>query len=115
MHTTIEAQRAQKCISTNGWENLRVIKLYIYVYVFDKTYKSRDINIHSQDCASIYFFKTIKTFSNNLFTHFGRSVVKSINGTKVGIIGFITQSTSYNFPNSTIAFTDEISSIQVVN
>jgi len=44
--------------------------------------------------------------------HFSKSVVKEINGTKVGIIGFITQSTSYNFKNYTITFTDEIKSIK---
>ena len=43
-----------------------------------------------------------------------RSVVKEINGTMVGIIGFITQATSYNFPNNTITFTDEIANIKVV-
>jgi len=44
--------------------------------------------------------------------HFSKSVVKVINGTKVGIIGFITQTSSYNFPNSAITFRDEIASIK---
>ena len=39
--------------------------------------------------------------------HFNRSVVKVLNGTQVGIIGYVTQRTEYNFPNGQIEFTDE--------
>merc|ERR1719193_2100177 len=43
--------------------------------------------------------------------HFKRSVVKVINGVQVGIIGYITQMTEYNFPNGEITFGDEIQSV----
>jgi len=44
--------------------------------------------------------------------HFNKSIVKEIKGTKVGIIGYITQSTSYNFPNHAVTFTDEVASVR---
>jgi len=44
--------------------------------------------------------------------HFKRSVVKVINGTKVGLIGYVTQITEYNFPGGQIQFTDEVESVR---
>ena len=44
--------------------------------------------------------------------HYYKSTVVEVNGTKVGIIGYITQSTRYNFPDGEVAFTDEIASVR---
>ena len=44
-------------------------------------------------------------------THYKKSVVKTVRGTKIGIIGYITQSTEYNFPNGSLAFVDEIETV----
>merc|ERR1712179_693607 len=44
--------------------------------------------------------------------HYKKSTIKTVKGRKIGIIGYITQSTSYNFPNGTLSFTDEIESVR---
>jgi len=45
-------------------------------------------------------------------THFNKSTVKMVNGRKIGIIGYITRSTAYNFPNGTLSFSDEIDAVR---
>ena len=54
----------------------------------------------------------VNTDTFNEGVHFNRSVVKVINGTKVGIIGYVTRITEYNFPDAQIVFTDEIESVR---
>jgi len=44
--------------------------------------------------------------------HYKKSVVKNVKGKLIGIIGYITRSTSYNFPNGTLTFTDEIEAVR---
>jgi len=44
--------------------------------------------------------------------HYNKSTIKEVRGVKVGIIGYITQSTSYNFPNGSLIFEDEIKAVQ---
>ena len=44
--------------------------------------------------------------------HYNKSSVKIVKGVKVGIIGYITRSTDYNFPNGSLTFLDEIEAIQ---
>ena len=50
--------------------------------------------------------------SFNEGVHYNKSTIKEVRGVKVGIIGYITQSTSYNFPNGSLIFVDEIAAIQ---
>ena len=44
--------------------------------------------------------------------HYNKSTVKMVGGREIGIIGYITRSTDYNFPSGKIQFTDEIESVQ---
>jgi len=44
--------------------------------------------------------------------HYKKSIVKSVGGRDVGIIGYITRSTDYNFPTGKLEFLDEIESVQ---
>ena len=44
--------------------------------------------------------------------HYNKSTVKLVGGRKIGIIGYITRSTDYNFPGGRLQFLDEIESIQ---
>ena len=45
-------------------------------------------------------------------THYNKSTIKTVKGVEVGIIGYITRSTDYNFPNGVLTFLDEIESIK---
>ena len=45
-------------------------------------------------------------------THYKKSTIKMVKGRKIGIIGYITTSTAYNFPNGTLVFTDEIEAVR---
>ena len=44
--------------------------------------------------------------------HYKNSTVMSEGGRKVGIIGYITRTTDYNFPGGKLDFLDEIESVQ---
>ena len=44
--------------------------------------------------------------------HYNKSTIKTVKGVEVGIIGYITRSTDYNFPNGVLTFLDEIESIK---
>ena len=44
--------------------------------------------------------------------HYNKSTIKTVKGVQVGIIGYITRSTDYNFPNGVLTFLDEIESIK---
>merc|ERR1711892_1373208 len=44
--------------------------------------------------------------------HYNKSSIKTVKGRKIGLIGYITQSTSYNFPNGALSFTDEIEAVR---
>ena len=44
--------------------------------------------------------------------HYNKSTVKSVGGKNIGIIGYITRSTDYNFPSGRLQFQDEIESVQ---
>ena len=44
--------------------------------------------------------------------HYDKSTIKTVKGVEVGIIGYITRSTDYNFPNGALIFLDEIESIR---
>ena len=44
--------------------------------------------------------------------HYNKSTIKTVKGVQVGIIGYITRSTDYNFPNGFLTFLDEIESIK---
>ena len=53
--------------------------------------------------------------SDNSFvegTHYNKSTVKMVKGRKIGIIGYITRSTEYNFPGGRLVFLDEIESVR---
>ena len=57
----------------------------------------------------------ILNHANESFTeglHYKKSIVKSVGGRDVGIIGYITRTTDYNFPTGKLEFLDEIVSIQ---
>ena len=60
--------------------------------------------------ANIENSLTDGSFEENI--HYNKSTVKTIRGEQVGIIGYITQSTSYNFPNGSLTFTDEVEAVQ---
>ena len=45
-------------------------------------------------------------------THYNKSTIKTVRGVEVGIIGYITRSTDYNFPNGVLTFLDEIEAIK---
>jgi len=47
----------------------------------------------------------------DLQPYFNKSTVVLVHGRKVGIIGYVTQSTSYNFPKGGIKFLDEIETV----
>ena len=44
--------------------------------------------------------------------HYNKSCIKYVNGRKVGIVGYITRSTDYNFPQGKLVFLDEIESVR---
>ena len=44
--------------------------------------------------------------------HYNKSTVKTVGGVNIGIIGYITRSTDYNFPSGRLQFLDEIESVQ---
>ena len=44
--------------------------------------------------------------------HYNKSTVKSVGGQDVGIIGYITRTTDYNFPSGKLEFLDEIESVR---
>ena len=53
--------------------------------------------------------------ANESFTegiHYSKSTIKSVGGVDIGIIGYITRSTDYNFPDGKLEFIDEIISVQ---
>ena len=43
--------------------------------------------------------------------HYNRSTIKTVKGRKVGIIGYITRSTDYNFPDGSLEFLDELQTV----
>ena len=43
--------------------------------------------------------------------HYNKSTIKMVKGTKVGIIGYITRSTDYNFPDGSLEFQDELETV----
>merc|ERR1711892_250773 len=43
--------------------------------------------------------------------HFNMSTVVTVNGVKVGIVGYVTTSTVYNFPDREVEFTEEIQAV----
>ena len=43
--------------------------------------------------------------------HYNRSTVKTVMGVKVGIIGYITRSTDYNFPDGSLEFLEELETV----
>ena len=43
--------------------------------------------------------------------HYNRSTIKTVKGVKVGIIGYITRSTDYNFPNGSLEFLEEMETV----
>ena len=44
--------------------------------------------------------------------HYNKSTIKTVKGVQIGIIGYITQSTDYNFPNGSIEFEEELITVQ---
>jgi len=45
-------------------------------------------------------------------THYNKSMVVTVKGRQVGIIGYVTQSSKYNFPNHEVTFGDEVAAVQ---
>jgi len=45
-------------------------------------------------------------------THFNKSMVTLVKGRQVGIIGYVTRSTAYNFPDHEVVFNDEIEAVK---
>lgn len=58
-------------------------------------------NIHS----------TLEDFQEGV--HWNRSMVALVRGRLVGIIGYTTRSTEYNFPNHEVAFNDEVEAVRL--
>ena len=44
--------------------------------------------------------------------HYNKSCIKIVHGRKVGIVGYITRTTDYNFPNGKLVFLDEVESVR---
>jgi len=44
--------------------------------------------------------------------HYNKSMVITVKGRQVGIVGYVTTSTMYNFPNHQVSFTDEVESVR---
>jgi len=64
------------------------------------------------DMLASNIMNTIDDGSFEEGTHYKKSMIKMVKGHKIGIIGYITQSTAYNFPNGTLSFTDEIEAVR---
>jgi len=50
--------------------------------------------------------------SFQLGIHFNKSMVTSVRGRKIGIVGYVTRSTDYNFPSHQVVFTDEVEAVR---
>jgi len=44
-------------------------------------------------------------------THFNKSTVVTVKGRKIGIVGYVTRSTIYNFPDREVEFLDEVETV----
>ena len=60
--------------------------------------------------ANIENYVTDNSFAEG--THYNKSTIKTVKARRVGIIGYITRSTEYNFPGGRLVFLDEIESVR---
>merc|ERR1711962_1898125 len=50
--------------------------------------------------------------SFQLGIHYNKSMLTTVRGRKIGIVGYVTRSTVYNFPGNQVVFTDEIEAVK---